>query len=128
MKKVLSFLKNSIPGVLTAVALSFIVWKVTGYNLYILLAAFTVGYFVVGTAVEFLTIYFSESIIRRPRRTETVKPDSKGAIDLASKGEVDFITDGKLFEADEQEPEDEPENDEDQTDEETDAGESGSGQ
>lgn len=97
MKKVWDFVKSNIAGVLTAIALSVIVWLFTGMNVWLLLLGFVAGYFIVGIFVEYIILFFRDGSTRKPKNRRTVKPDKRAAIELASAGEVDFITDADLI-------------------------------
>ena len=97
MKRVFKFIRENILGVLTGVALAFIVWKFTGFNLWILLAGFIAGYYALGIGIEFLVLYFDDCLTRKPPKNKKIRPDKKAAIELAMADKVRFVTDNDLL-------------------------------
>ncbi len=92
MKKVLTFVGQNIVGVLAGALLAFVVWKFTGFNIWLLLVGFIGGYYVVGIPVELLVLYLEDGAVRKIPPKKKVRPDDEAGYDLASSDDLDFIT------------------------------------
>ena len=99
MKTLLNFIKTNIVGVLAGIALAVVVWLFTGYNVWLLMLGFVAGYFIVGIIVEYIILFFSDGMVRKPAKKVKIKPDKMTALKMASAGEIDFVTDGDLYAA-----------------------------
>ncbi len=99
MKTFLNFIKTNIVGVLTGVVLAIVVWLFTGFNLWILMAGFVAGYFIVGVTVEYIILFFSDGMVRKPEKKVKIKPDKMTALKMVSEGEIDFVTEDDLYSA-----------------------------